>query len=148
MLDPGCGSAPLFQVAAERSWVGLDTSAAEFGAARSAGAGPLPPRDRVAVAGLIAALGRSPAYPAGRGMPRIPALLAGHGLRVTADSHRRSGCQLRGPAAADQFLSSLYPPGTSAARCRLARGYLRFLALFRYEMPVPLRRIVAERAGG
>jgi SAM-dependent methyltransferase len=111
-------------------------------------AGPLRPADRVAVAGLIAALGRAPAYPAGRGTPRIPALLAGHGLRVTADTRRRFGYPLRGPADAGQFLSSLYLPGTPAARCRLARGYLRFLARLGYEMPVPLRRITAERAGG
>lgn len=110
-------------------------------------AGPLWPADRAVVAGLIAALGRAPAYPAGRGMARIPSLLAGHGLVVTADTRRRFGCRLRGPADATQFLSSLYLPGTPAARCRLARGYLRFLALFRYEMPVPLRRITAERAG-
>jgi hypothetical protein len=54
---------------------------------------------------------------------------------------------LREPADAGQFLSSLYLPGTPAVRCRIARGYLRFLALFRYEMPVPLRRITADRAG-
>ena len=203
VLDLGCGSAPLSRMLAGRSWIGLDTSAAELAAARSAGArpllraraaaiplrdasvdvvacsmslmvttplpqviteitrvlrpggllaatipatGPLLPPDRVAVAGLIVALGRAPGYPAGRGMPRIPALLDGHGLRVITDSRRRFGYRLRGPADADRFLSSLYLPGTSAARCRLARGYLRFLALLRYEMPVPLRRITAERA--
>jgi len=45
-------------------------------------------------------------------------------------------------------LFSLYLPGTSAVRYRIALGYLRFLALLCYEMPVPLRRITAERAGG
>jgi SAM-dependent methyltransferase len=190
-------------VLAGRSWIGLDTSAAELAAARSAGArpllraqasaiplrdgsvdmvacsmslmvttplsqviaeitrvlrpggllaatipaaGPLLPPDRVAVAGLIAALGRAPTYPAGRGTPRIPDLLAGHGLQVITDSRRRFGYRLRGPADADLFLSSLYLPGAPAARCRLARGYLRFLALLRYEMPVPLRRVTAESA--
>ena len=204
VLDLGCGSAPLFRLLAGRSWVGLDTSAAELAAARAAGAGPLLqarasaiplrdasvdvvvcsmslmvttplpqviaeiarvlrpggllaatipaagpllPPDWLAVAGLIAALGRAPAYPVGHGTARIPALLDGHGLRVTADSRRRFGYALRGPAEAGQFLSSLYLPGTPAARCRLARGYLRFLALLRREMPVPLRRITAERAG-
>jgi SAM-dependent methyltransferase len=203
VLDLGCGSAPLFRVLAGRSWIGLDTSAAELAAARSAGArpllrahasaiplrdgsvdvvacsmslmvttplsqviaeitrvlrpggllagtipaaGPLLPPDRVAVAGLIAALGRAPTYPAGRGTPRIPDLLAGHGLQVITDSRRRFGYRLRGPADADLFLSSLYLPGAPAARCRLARGYLRFLALLRYEMPVPLRRVTAESA--
>lgn len=204
VLDLGCGSAPLFSMLAERSWIGLDTSAAELAAARAAGArpllraaasaiplrdasidvvacsmslmvtaplpqviaeitqvlrpggllaatipaaGPLRPADRAAVAGLIAALGRAPAYPAGRGTARIPSLLAGHGLRVTADTRRRFGYRLRGPADASRFLSSLYLPGTPAAQCRIARGYLRFLALLSYEMPVPLRRITAERAG-
>lgn len=203
VLDLGCGSAPLFRALAGRSWIGLDTSAAELAAARSAGArpllrarasaiplrdasadvvicsmslmvttplpqviteitrvlrpggllaatipaaGPLLPPDRVVVAGLIATLGRAPAYPTGRGTPRIPALLAGHGLRIVTDTRRRFGYRLRGPANASQFLSSLYLPGTPAARCRLAEGYLWFLALLRYEMPVPLRRITAERA--
>ncbi|MGH3279559.1 MAG: hypothetical protein ACRDNW_10530, partial [Trebonia sp.] len=68
-------------------------------------------------------------------------------LRVTTDSRRRFGYRLLGPADADQFLSALYLPGTPAARCRLARGYLRLLARLRYEMPVPLRRITAERTG-
>jgi SAM-dependent methyltransferase len=111
-------------------------------------AGPLRPADRAAVAGLIAPLGRAPAYPAGPGTARIPALLAECGLRVTADSRRRFGCRLRGPADAGRLLSSLYLPGTSAARRRIALGYLRFLVLFRGEMPVPLRRITAEHAGG
>ena len=162
VLDLGCGSAPLFRMLAGRTWIGLDTSAAELAAARSAGArpllrarasaiplrdgsvdvvacsmslmvttplpqviaeitrvlrpggllaatipaaGPLPPPDRVAVAGLIAALGRAPAYPAGRGTPRIPDLLAGHGLQVTADSRRRFGYRLRGAADADRCVS-------------------------------------------
>jgi SAM-dependent methyltransferase len=108
-------------------------------------AGPLRPADRVAVAGLIAALGRAPAYPAGSGTARIPALLAGHGLRVTGDSRRRFGCRLRCPADADQFLSSLYLPGVPASRQRIALAYLRFLARLDYEMPVPLRRVTAER---
>jgi len=203
VLDLGCGSAPLSRMLPGRSWIGLDTSAAELAAARRAGArpllrarasaiplrdasvdvvtcsmslmvttplpqviaeitrvlrpggllaatipaaGPLLPPDRAAVAGLIAVLGRAPAYPAGRSVPRIPALLACHGLRITADSRHRFGYRLRGPADAERFLSSLYLPRTSAARCRLTRGYLRFLALLRYEMPVPLRRITAERA--
>jgi SAM-dependent methyltransferase len=202
VLDLGCGSAPLFHLLAGRSWIGLDTSAAELAAARAAGAGPLlrasaaaiplpdasidvvtcsmslmvatpvprvvaeiarvlrpggllaavipaagplRPADRAAVAGLIAALGRAPAYPAGRGLSRIPALLAGHGLRVTGDSRRRFGCRLRGPADAGLLLSSLYLPGVTAARQRIALAYLRLLARLGYQMPVPLRRVTAER---
>jgi SAM-dependent methyltransferase len=106
---------------------------------------PLLPLDRVAITGLIAMLGHAPAYPAGRGTSRIPSLLSTHGLRVTADGRRRFGYRLRETADADRLLSSLYLPGTPATRRRLTRGYLRFLALLRYEMPVPLRRITAER---
>lgn len=106
---------------------------------------PLLPLDRVAITGLIAMLGHAPAYPAGRDTSRIPSLLSTHGLRVTADGRRRFGYRLSGTADADQLLSSLYLPGTPATRRRLSRGYLRFLALLRYEMPVPLRRITAQR---
>jgi hypothetical protein len=95
------------------------------------------------VAGLLAALGRVPGYPAGRDMPRIPALLASHGLRVLADDRRRFGYRMRGRADADQFLASLYLPGLPAMRYRLARTWLRLLAVFQLQFPVPLRRIVA-----
>jgi SAM-dependent methyltransferase len=202
VLDLGCGSAPLSRLLEGRSWIGLDTSAAELAAARATGAGPLlrasaaaiplpdasadvvtcsmslmvatpvpqvvaeiarvlrpggllaatipaagplRPADRVALAGLIAALGRAPAYPADRGLSRIPALLGEHGLRVTGDSRRRFGCRLRSPADADLLLSSLYLPGVTAARQRIALAYLRFLTRLGYQMPVPLRRVTAER---
>jgi SAM-dependent methyltransferase len=110
-------------------------------------AGPLRGRDRMIVAGLLAALGRAPAYPAGSALPRIPALLARHGLRVVADDWRRFGYRLHGPADAGRFLDSLYLPGLPARRYRLARAYLRLLAGCRLEMPVPLRRIIAELPG-
>jgi SAM-dependent methyltransferase len=109
-------------------------------------AGPLRPPDLASVAGLIAALGRAPGYPGGLRLPGLPALLASHGLLITADTRRRFGYRLRGPADAGQLLSSLYLPGTSAGRARLARAYLRVLARRGYEMPVPLRRVTAERA--
>jgi len=52
VLDLGCGSAPLSRMLAGRSWIGLDTSAAELAAARSAGHGrccePAPRRSRCA----------------------------------------------------------------------------------------------------
>jgi SAM-dependent methyltransferase len=110
-------------------------------------AGPLHMRDRMVVAGLLAALGRAPAYPAGSALPRIPALLTRHGLRVVADDRRRFGCRLHGPADADRFLDSLYLPGLPARHYRLARAYLRLLAGCRLEMPVPLRRVIAEHTG-
>lgn len=107
---------------------------------------PLRGRDRVIVAGLLAALGRAPAYPASHAVARIPVLLARHGLRLVADDRRRFGYRLDGPADADRFLASLYLPGLPARRCRLARAYLRLLARCRLEMPVPLHRIIVTGA--
>ena len=105
---------------------------------------PLRGQDRMIVAGLLAALGRAPAYPAGSSLPGIPVLLERHGLRVVADDRRRFGYRLRGPGDADPFLDSLYLPGLSTRHYRLARPYLRLLGGCHLEMPVPLRRIIAE----
>lgn len=105
--------------------------------------GPLRPRDRMVAAGLVAALGRAPGYPAGPDLPRLPALLTQAGLRIRADEQRRFGYRLRGPEDASRFLASLYLPGLPARRCRLAGAYLRLLARARMEVPVPLRRVVA-----
>jgi len=81
---------------------------------------PLRGQDRMIVAGLLAALGRAPAYPAGSSLPGIPVLLERHGLRVVADDRRRFGYRLRGPGDADPFLDSLYLPGLSTRHYRLA----------------------------
>ena len=93
----------------------------------------------------LAALGRSPGYPAGAALRRLPALLTLAGLRVEGDERRRFGYPAREPADADAFLSSLYLPGLAPGRYRLARAYLRLLTVFRPELPVPLRRIIAAR---
>ena len=111
-------------------------------------AGPLRPPDRVVAAGLLAALGRSPGYPAGSALHHLAALLTGAGLRVQGDERRRFGYRLREPADADEFLSSLYLPGLPRGRYRLARAYLRLLARLRLELPVPLRRVIAARPAG
>jgi SAM-dependent methyltransferase len=109
--------------------------------------GPLRGRDVLVVAGLLAALGRRPAYPAGRELGRLPAHLAQAGLRLAGDERRRFGYRLRNAAGAAQFLSSLYLPGLPEGRRRLAGAYLRLLARFGTELPVPLRRIVAVKPG-
>ena len=108
-------------------------------------AGPLRPRDHVIAAGLLAALGRSPGYPAGSALRRLPVLLTQAGLRVQEDERHRFGHRPREPADADEFLSSLYLPGLPPGRYRLAQHYLRLLARFRLELPVPLRRVIAAR---
>jgi SAM-dependent methyltransferase len=105
--------------------------------------GPLSAGDRILVAGLAAALGRLPGYPAGAALQRLPDHLVSAGLQVTGDERLRFGYRLRRPADAGRLLASLYLPGLHAHRYRLARGYLRLLAVFRVEFPVPLRRIIA-----
>ncbi|MGH3189131.1 MAG: class I SAM-dependent methyltransferase [Streptosporangiaceae bacterium] len=103
--------------------------------------GPLRAGDRIISAGLVAALGRVPGYPAAPAPHRLP----GAGLRVIADERRRFGYRMHGRADADRLLASLYLPGLSPRRYQLARAWLRLLAVFRLEFPVPLRRIIAER---
>jgi hypothetical protein len=78
-------------------------------------------------------------------MRRLAAHLAQAGLRLVQDERHRFGYRLDGHSSAAEFLSSLYFPGLPAARYRLAGTYLRLLAGLGAEMPVPLRRIVAER---
>jgi len=107
--------------------------------------GPLRSRDIPVAVGLLAALGRSPGYPAGSELRRLPAHLAQAGLRLVSDERRRFGYRLGGRAGAAEFLSSLYLPGLPAARFRLAGAYLRLLARVGAELPVPLRRIIAVR---
>jgi SAM-dependent methyltransferase len=108
---------------------------------------PLRGRDMVLVAGLLAALGRRPGYPAGRELGRLPAHLAQAGLRLAADERRRFGYRLRDAASAAQFLSSLYLPGFPEGRRWRAGACLRLLARFGTELPVPLRRIIAVKPG-
>jgi SAM-dependent methyltransferase len=108
--------------------------------------GPLRAADRAVLAGLVAALGAAPAFPAGRSMPRIPSMLAGFGLPLLADERQRFAYPLRGPTDADRFLDSLYLPGLPHGRYRLARAYLHTLARRHVDAPITLRRIVARRS--
>jgi SAM-dependent methyltransferase len=105
--------------------------------------GPLRGKDRIAIAGLLAALGRAPSYPVGRDLASLPALLARYGLRVLADDLRRFGYRMHGRADAVQLMASLYLPGLPRARYRLARAWLGLLAASGAEFPVPVRRIIA-----
>jgi SAM-dependent methyltransferase len=65
--------------------------------------GPLRGRDILVAAGLLAALGRSPGYPAGREMRRLAAHLAQAGLRLVQDERRRFGYRLDGHCSAAEF---------------------------------------------
>ena len=109
---------------------------------------PLRPRDVAIVVGLLAALGRSPGYPAGGEMRRLAGLVSGAGLRLARDERRRFGYRLHDRAAAARFMSSLYLPGLPATRYRAAGAYLRLLARPGTEFPVPLRRITAVAGPG
>jgi SAM-dependent methyltransferase len=131
VLDLGCGSGPLFRELAGRRYAGLDLSGAELAAARRSGAGPLLRARASAIPLRDAAL------------QRLPDHLVSAGLQVTGDERLRFGYRLRRPADAGRLLASLYLPGLPAHRYRLARGYLRLLAVFRVEFPLPLRRIIA-----
>ena len=108
-------------------------------------AGPLRASDRIITAGLVAALGRVPGYPAGDEPSRLPSRLNRAGLRVIADERARFGYPVRDHADADRLLASLYLPGLAPARYRLAQAWVRQLVVFRAEFPVPLRRITAIR---
>jgi SAM-dependent methyltransferase len=106
---------------------------------------PLRATDLPVLAGLLAALGRGLAYP-NDGLPhRLPTPLRSAGLTVIADEHRRFRYRLRVRADADLLLASLYLPDLPEWRRRAARTYLRALARARVSLPVPIRRITAQR---
>lgn len=107
--------------------------------------GPLTAAGRAVLAGLVAALGRAPGYPAGHDMARVTSILPQHGLRLLADDHVTFDYPLRNADHADQLLNSLYLPGLAEHRYRLAGTYLRTLARHGKTMPIPLRRITAQR---
>lgn len=90
--------------------------------------GPLRAVDRAILVSLLAALGTAPAYPAGRSMPRIPAMLGRCGLTVVENQQRRFGYPLHTSEDADRYLDSLYLPGLTDRRYRSARTCLRALA--------------------
>lgn len=107
--------------------------------------GPVRPADVVLAGGLIAILGNRLTYPEDAALRTLPAQLHEAGLTLRSDERRRFGYRLHDAEAADLFLSSLYLPGVSGLRLRAARGYLRVLARLRAELPVPIRRVTAQR---
>ncbi|MGP4025815.1 class I SAM-dependent methyltransferase [Actinomadura sp. 3N407] len=108
---------------------------------------PLRWADLAVAGGLLAALGTGLGYPGDRALRRLPAMLAGAGLRLDGDEHRRYGYRLGSRDDADRLASSLYLPGLPPSRRRRARGYLRALSLPHAEAPMPIRRIIAHRPG-
>jgi SAM-dependent methyltransferase len=102
--------------------------------------GPLQRGDLPAMVGLTTLLGRRLRYP---NDDLLDALLATSGLRVDSDEHRRFGYRLGDARDADRFLASLYLPDLPPIRYRLTRAYLRGLSRFGFELPIPIRRIVA-----
>lgn len=108
--------------------------------------GPIRRADLPVLAGLLGALGRELRYPNDGELADLGARLARSGLRLTADEQRRFSYRVTERARADAFLRSLYLPGLSPRRYRLARGYLRGLSRVGVELPVPIRRFVATPA--
>lgn len=107
--------------------------------------GPLHAADLPVLAGLVAALGRGLAYPNDGLLGRVPTLLGSAGLTVITDVRCRFVYAMRTTVDADRVLASLYLPGLTPRRFRAARTYLRTLARARVSLPVPIRRITAQR---
>jgi SAM-dependent methyltransferase len=107
--------------------------------------GPLHAADLPVVAGLITALGRGLAYPNDALLGRLTTLLRSAGLAVTADVRRRFVYPMQTSVDADLVLASLYLPGLTQRRYRAARSYMRTLARARVSLPLPIRRITAQR---
>jgi SAM-dependent methyltransferase len=107
--------------------------------------GPLRAADLPVLAGLLLTLGRPLSYPNDPQLRHLPSALTTAGLRVVADEHRCFRYPLRGRSDADLFLASLYLPDLSEWRRRAARTYLRALARTRISLPVPIRRLTAQR---
>ena len=106
---------------------------------------PVRAADVPAVAGLVMALGRGLDYPNDAALHRLPSLLANANLRVVADERRRFAYRLAERGDADRFLASLYLPGLPRHRYRRTLAWLRALARVHATVPVPIRRVVAER---
>ncbi|NUR05231.1 MAG: hypothetical protein HOY79_54635 [Streptomyces sp.] len=106
--------------------------------------GPLVGADRLWLAGLLVALGRSIGYPNDFALRHmLPDLLGAAGLRLTDDRRLRFTYRLGSAGDADLLLSSLYLPGLPNRRLRASRRWLHAAAAVRAGFPVPLRRIVA-----
>lgn len=108
--------------------------------------GPLRVGDLPVLTGLLMILGRRLRYPNDGLLEALPDVLARVGLRRLTDDRRRFPYRLRSRADADLFLDSLYLPGLPRGRYRAARAFLRTLARTGINLPVPIRRVVADRA--
>lgn len=103
-------------------------------------------RDLPMVAGLVAALGRSPTYPNDGALRDAAGLFARSGLRLEGDVRRRFAFPLSNPEAADLMADSLYLPDLAEHRVRSLHRYLRGAVHLNAVMPVPIRRFVAHPA--
>lgn len=109
--------------------------------------GPLSVRDQLRYARLLIALRRRRLdYPNDDALTNPGRLFAAHALDVVRDERRRFGLLVGASSMGEEFVRSLYLPGTSPARLeaagRLARRWLGD------ELGIPLRRIVAIRRDG
>lgn len=107
--------------------------------------GPVRSIDLPVLAGLLTTLGRGLSYPNDHLLRRSEALFEAAGLTVCSDESRLFRYPLGSAADAELLLSSLYLPELPRWRRRAALAYLRTLARAGVRLPVPIRRIVAQR---
>lgn len=106
--------------------------------------GPLTAMDRVRYAGLLLAVGRTAMpFPRPEVGHDVTRLLDVAGLEVRADEARRFAYRTGTAASADLLIDSLYLPGVSATRVRLARFVARHWGAS--PLGIPLRRLIARR---
>lgn len=108
--------------------------------------GPLSVVDRLRYGVLFAALGRSAVpFPHADVQGNVHELLSDAGFEVTGDDRTRFRYPMHSRPDADRLIASLYLPGVSARRLGAAR--LVAGRWGRTDLGVPLRRVVARRAG-
>lgn len=104
--------------------------------------GPLTAADRIRYGLLLAAIGlRAMPFPSPSAIHDPGRILEGAGFEVIDDQRRRFRFRLATPTDSELFLDSLYVPGVSARRLRVARATLS--PGQRSEIGVPLRRLTA-----
>ncbi len=107
--------------------------------------GPMTLRDRLRMGAVMLLVG-TPGFPfPHREVMRHTAdRIAAAGFVVASDECRRFAVPIATPADAERFVRSLYLPGVSDRRRRLAR---RLARRWRGELGIPLRRVVARPLG-